>query len=86
MNMDYIFAAKVIADLLQDDDTAYEAYPDAAFDFGKRAITALQDAGFHLTHLAADIPPVAQSTTPPTSPSDSSLQVALTPTDTASGR
>ena len=52
MNMDYIHAAKVIADLLQDDDTAYEAYPDAAFDFGKRAVTALQSAGFTLTHAA----------------------------------
>jgi len=48
--MDYVHAAKVVADLLQEDDSAYEALPDAAFEFGKRAISALQAAGFKLSH------------------------------------
>jgi len=56
MNMDYVHAAKVIADLLVADDTAYEAYPDAAFEFGKRAVSALQSAGFALSHTAQTAP------------------------------
>lgn len=50
MNLDYLHAAKVVSDFLQSDDSAYEAAPDVAFESGKSIISALQEAGFVLTH------------------------------------
>lgn len=50
MNMDYIHAAKVVADFLQSDDTAYENEPDMAMTTAKSIISVLQSAGFALTH------------------------------------
>jgi hypothetical protein len=50
MNMDYIHAAKVIADFLIADDSAYEAAPDVAMESAKSILTKLQSCGFRLTH------------------------------------